>query len=69
MENSEGQKRKRVTKEADTSLTLKNSVGFSMNTIKALKRLKGSIKFQAVRANEIVQLVKRRMPLSELNQD
>lgn len=69
MENSEGQKRKWVTKEGDTSLTLKNSVCFSMNTIKALRRLKGSIKFQAVGASEIVQLVQKCMPLPELNQD
>lgn len=66
MENSEGQKRKWATKEADTSLALKNSVCFSMNTIKALRRLKGSIKFQAVRANERAQLVQKCVALPEL---
>lgn len=40
-----------------------------MNTIKALKRLKGSIKFQAVGASEIAQLVQKCMPLPKLNQD
>lgn len=69
MENREGQKIKWVTKEADTSLALQNSVFFSLNTIKALRRLKGFVKFQAMRAKEIVQLVQKCMPLPELNQD
>lgn len=57
MEKTEGQKRKWLTKEGDTSLALKNSVCFPMNTIKALRKLNGPIKFQAVKANEIAQLV------------
>lgn len=67
MENGEGQKRKWVTKEADTSLALKNSVCFSMNTIKALRWLTGPIKFQAVKANEIAQLVPEYMPYKSWN--
>jgi hypothetical protein len=57
MENSEGQKRKWVTKKADTSLDLKNAACFSMNIIKALRRLKGPFKFQALEASRIAQQV------------